>query len=262
MAADYVHAVCLGGDEAALRRLLEAAPAAALAADADGRLPLHWAASHGKDAVVRLLLEAAPAAAMAADAAGRLPLHRAAYAGQAAVVRLLLEAAPAAAMAADADGRLPLHLAAQAGHDAVVRVFVEAAPHVAVVKTADGAIPLQLACRAGHASTACALLGACPAAVVLACLAFDPSALPLFPDFLLAPARLPLAACLWVLVPTPCPGIERALSAALACDPAQAAQVVRRLQPAAAARLRTAAVCLRRHGLPGAVAALIVARCA
>ena len=50
-----------------------------MAADAAGRLPLHWAALGGNEAaVLHLLLNAAPAAAVAADAAGRLPLHCAA----------------------------------------------------------------------------------------------------------------------------------------------------------------------------------------
>ena len=56
-----------------------------------------------------LLLEAASAAAMTADAQGRLPLHVAAYGGELEAVHLLLEAAPAAA-AVVAKGRLPLEI--------------------------------------------------------------------------------------------------------------------------------------------------------
>ena len=106
-------------------------------------------------------------------------------------------------------------------------------------------------------------MGTGPAAAVLATLAAAGApALPLFPDFLLAPGRLPLASTDWSLVPSPCPGIEPVLPAALACGRNQVAQVLRcrrRLQPAEAARLRTAALCLSRVGLPGAVVALIVA---
>ena len=85
--------------------------------------------------------------------------------------------------------------------------------------------------------------------------------LSLFCSFLLAPGRLPLTVADWALVPLPCPGIERALPAALACGPDQAAQVVQRLPPAVAARLRISALCLGHHGVPGAVAALILACC-
>ena len=59
---------------------------------------------------------------------------------------------------------------------------------------------------------------------------------------------------------SPCPGIERALPAALACSPGQAAQVAQRLPPATKARLRTAALCLGRCHLPNELAALILVR--
>ena len=109
---------------------------------------------------------------------------------------------------------------------------------------------------------ACELLSAGPTPAVLANLASISGAGALvLHDFLLAPGVLPLATTYWALVLSPCPGIERVLPAALACGLDQAAQVVRRLQPAEAARLRTAALCLWRSGLPGAVAADILARC-
>ena len=119
----------------------------------------------------------------------------------------------------------------------MVRLLLQAAPEAAAATAL--ASPLQLALRGGHVSAARALLGAGSATAVLATLATAGTcALTLFPDFLLAPGRLPLAAADWVLVPSPCPGIERALTAS------QAAQLVRRLQPANAARLRNAALCL------------------
>ena len=88
-----------------------AVPAAALAANADGWLPLHTAARYKKPEAVRLLLEAAPATATTKDVDGSLPLHLAARSGGAEVVRLLLEAAPAAAMTKDALGAFPLEIA-------------------------------------------------------------------------------------------------------------------------------------------------------
>ena len=238
-----------------------------MAAASDGWLPLHWAAHNSHEAVARMLLDAAPAAAMAADEDGWLPLHAAADYNHEAVVRLLLDAAPVAAMAADADGRLPLHRAAAAGHEAVVRLLLDAAPQAATATTADGGTPLQIALLHGHTSSARVLLSAGPAAAVLSALAAAAAApagadaTSLFLDFLLAPGRLPLTAANWALVPLLCPDIERALPTALACGPDQAAQVVHRLPPAEAARLRAAALCLGRHGVQGSLAALILARC-
>ena len=143
-----------------------------------------------------------------------------------------------------------------------MRLLLEAAPQAATVANAWGSTPLQIALDEGRTAAARALLSASPAASVLAALAAaDALALQLFPDFLLAPGRLPLAPADWALVLLPCPGIEHALPAALACGPDQAAQVVRRLPPAEAARLRTTALCLGRHGVLGFVAAHILAGC-
>ena len=64
----------------------------------------------------------------------------------------------------------------------------------------------------------------------------------------------------WALAPAPCPGIGRALPAALACSPDQTAQMVQGLPRADRAHLRAGAVCLSRGGLPGAVVSLILAR--
>ena len=82
----------------------------------------------------------------------------------------------------------------------------------------------------------------------------------------LVAARLPLTEEEWALVPTPCPGLGRALRAALAKSDAQAAKVVRRLEPADAERLRTFALCLARLQrcleipLPPAVARILLSR--
>ena len=132
------------------------------------------------------------------------------------------------------------------------------------VRISAGQRPLQLALASNWGAAACALLGAGPAPAALAAIAdAGPPALPLFTDFLLAPGRLPLAAADWARVPSPCHGAERALPTALACSSAQAAQRALRLPPADSdrVRLRTAALCLSRVGLPSAVAALILAHC-
>ena len=66
----------------------------------------------------------------------------------------------------------------------------------------------------------------------------------LLPDFIAS--RLPLTEAQWALIPAPFPGLGRILSAALASSVAQAGQVVRRLPPPNAQRLRTFALCLAR----------------
>ena len=70
------------------------------------------------------------------------------------------------------------------------------------------------------------------------------AALPLFADF--AIARLPLSEDEWALLPSHCPGLGRALPAALAHSATQASRLVRRLPPGNAERLRTFALCLAR----------------
>jgi ankyrin repeat protein len=266
-----LHVAASHGHEAIVRLLLDAAPHTATAADEDGGLPLHCAASNGHEAIVRLLLDAAPHTATAAMEDGTLPLHCAASYGHEAIVRLLLDAAPHTATAATHDGHLPLHCAAVASdvtgrYDreaaALVRVLLDAAPHTATATASDGRVPLQHALRCGCAAVARLLLAAGPASDVLRHLAeAGDVGLELFADFVATPDRLPLTAADWDLVPTPCPGIERCLAAAYGSGTAQAAHVVRRMQPADAARLRCAALCLHHH-VPPEVAALILMRCA
>lgn len=138
-------------------------------------------------------------------------------------------------------------------------LLLKVAPPTAWAIKEDSHTPLQAALRANRISTARALLGASPAAEVLAALqAAGPPALPLFADFLLSPGRLPLGAAGWAFVPSPCPGIERTLPAAMARSVDQAAQVVQHLEAADAARLRTAALCLWRLDLPSAVVETIL----
>ena len=244
------------------RQVPQAAPAAAAASTVAGRWPLHAAAFGGHESLVRLLLEAAPTSVTVADERGVLALRLAARQGHEAVVRLLLQAVPAAITAGDALGGLPLHWAVLGGHEAVVRLLLETAPAAATAETFDGFSPLRIAFDHGHVSVARAVLGTGPAAAALAALAAGgETALPPFADSLLAPSRLPLTAANWALLPSPCPGIERALPAALACSPDQAAQVARRLPPADRVRVRTAAVCLSRCcGLPRELTALILAQ--
>lgn len=104
-----------------------------------------------------------------------------------------------------------------------------------------------------HDEAARCLLAAGPAAAALAAIQVGgPPAQHLFADFVAA--RCPLRKGRWSGILHACPGIARALPAAYSHSPQQARQVVRRLPPADAERLRTFALCLarmqRRLGLP------------
>lgn len=124
---------------ATLRLLLAAAPetAAAVCSSDYGWSPLHLASIKGFEAAVRVLLEAAPAMAAVGDEDGSLPAHltidNAAEdpGGSAAILKLLLEAAPETAAAQDKDGRTPLHAAAAEGAEDLVRLLLAANPAAA-----------------------------------------------------------------------------------------------------------------------------------
>jgi ankyrin repeat protein len=230
---------------AVLQLVLSAQLGNAMEADDYGELPLHAAASHGRTDAVRLLLAAAPAAAATGDYEGWLPLHFAVGRGHAAAVSLLLEAAPLTAAAATHAGWLPLHYAARQGNAEVVRLLLEAYPQAAVVSTPRGTTPLVLALRNQHAESAQLLVGHGSTPKVLAALAAAPPGMQhLFADAVAA--RLPLNAREWKRVPSPCPGLGRALPAALQHSLAQARQLVRRLPAADAERLQAAALVLVR----------------
>ena len=71
-----------------------------------------------------------------------------------------------------------------------------------------------------------------------------PTALPLYADCVIC--RAPLAEAEWFLVPAPCPGLGRALPAAVAHSTKLARCLVARLPEADAERLWVAALCLGR----------------
>lgn len=248
-----LHVAAGNGHAAVAQLLVQAAPDAAMVSDSEGITPLCQAVQYNDAAVTRVLLRVAPQAALVPFREW-LPLHTAAIRGKDALVELLLEAAPSAALVpSSADGRLPLHLAAAGGHRRSVELLLATVPAAAAVREEYGHTPLQLALLIAEPRPACAAAARClaaagPAEEALECLldseAPDDVVMPLFADCMLA--HLPLTAQAWGLVPQGCPGLGRALPAALELSTAQAEQVVRRMLPGDALRLRTFALCLAR----------------
>ena len=131
---------------------------AALKKDTFGRLPLHLAAEWRAPAgVVRALLELNPAALLAADRRGSLPLHLhcgAVGEASAEVLAALLEGrGREAAAARDGRGRLALHLAARdnfvAGGDneapvEAFRALIEANPGALLEEDGDKDLPIHV----------------------------------------------------------------------------------------------------------------------
>ncbi|KAL4457494.1 hypothetical protein ABPG75_012359 [Micractinium tetrahymenae] len=248
-----------GPHAAAVSLLLAAAPQALTAATRDGDLPLHLAARATRwsktSAAVAVLLAAAPATAQAVNALDQLPLHAAAGAAHRPTIQMLLVAFPAGAAARDQHGNYPLHHAAAEaaleGAEAAVHLLLQAAPEAAAAPGQDGLLPLELALgrstiQAAGARQAVArvLLTAGPALEVLGALrrAGPERGWPLLPDAIVA--RAPLTDEEWDAVPFACPGLGRALPAALAAG--QGRQLMRRLPRADLLRIRTFALCLAR----------------
>lgn len=100
---------------------MAAAPAAALAADENGWLPLHSAAFYGRTAVVELLLDAAPETDQCRTADDCSALYLAARDARPAAARVLVErsAAALAELIADLVAVMQEQYATQACHDAV-----------------------------------------------------------------------------------------------------------------------------------------------
>lgn len=235
----------------------------------NGMLPLHAGAKEGDEQMARLLLAAAPAAATASTVDGAVPLLFAAAYGHERIVHELLKAAPAAAWSAADNGWLPLHAAAARGHPGVVSKLLQAAPEAAAVRAVEGGTSLELALQVAHVSPRFAevarhLAAAGPANTALRALAAAGApTLELFAGAV--KAHLPLDAAQWALVPARCPGLGRALPAALDCSTHQAAQLVQRLPAGDAQRVRTSALCLVRAQrqsctpLPQAIAGRLIA---
>ena len=225
------------------------------AVDQEGCSPLFFAAEEGNPAVVGLLLDAAPSpptAALTADADGWTPLHVAATCNDdahLATARLLLRAAPSAALHPSHAGETPLHVAAAEGCPRKASLLAAAAPRALVQLCVAGQTPLHAALalksEKARAATVRALLPMGSDTETLLVLNVTlPQSLPFFADFVIA--RPALSTINWALVPSPCPGLGRALPAALAHSPGQAPCLVARLPQGDKDRRRAFALALHR----------------
>ncbi|KAI7842429.1 hypothetical protein COHA_004068 [Chlorella ohadii] len=244
------HVAAKHGRPAALELLLRRVPETVSALTLQDASCMFIVAGHGHVAVVQLLLAATPHTAQVADDRGFLPAHVAAEQGHSEVLRLLLDAAPACALARNEGGWLPAHMAAMRGEVPCLSVLLAAAPAAAGTRSYDGHLPIDtaielLADPAEQHATVRALLPYGDARAVLRALRSDGQSLaPLFAEFVLA--RLPLTPTIRGLLPAQCPGLGRALPAALEHSIEQAASLVRHLPAADRLRLHTAARCLAR----------------
>ena len=208
-------------------------------------------------AAIRAALEAG-ANVNAMDWEGQTPLHRAvtlntdAAAVTAAVETLVAAGADVHCEALDCRSQ-PLLMATtnsdtKAAAAAVRALLAAGADALSYDSDGNSAV---LCALYGYPEAAEALLAAMPADLALGNLsaAGTPVARQLLPWFIAG--HLPLSDAQWALIPTHLTGLGRILPATLACSVDQASQLVRRLPPPDAERLRTAALCLgrvQRHG--------------
>lgn len=170
------------GDVDAVRRVIDADPAAVSHHAPDGETPLMAALYRGHTAVVDLLIAfGAPLDVFAAAATGRVPeletaiapatvraysydgwtaLHLAAFFGHAEAVRVLLEAgAPVSAVSTNSLRNTPLHAATAGSHSAAALLLIERGADVHGAD-AGGHTPLHIAAENGLADVVRALIAA------------------------------------------------------------------------------------------------------
>ncbi len=152
---DIFSAVALGRSEAA--DLLRQLPALVQERDAQGRTPLHWAASAGERGMVEILLKYR-APVQAQDRENRLPLHDALERRQFRIAERLL-AAGSPVNVKDQRGRTPLHFAAESGQLPLVEQLLSVQADVKAVDE-RGKTSLHLAAEFGHEPIAKRLLDA------------------------------------------------------------------------------------------------------
>ena len=148
-----LHKACLEGSLEGVRAALAQpdAPQVLQTPDADGRTPLHWAASSdAKHALIEALHAAGPLDVNARDASLWTPLMIASSAGALRVVQWLL-AQGADVHAGNAKRITALHYACSKNHVDIVRELLEAGADVNAI---DGAQqrPIHRAASAGHSA--------------------------------------------------------------------------------------------------------------
>ncbi|WFD38690.1 putative ankyrin-repeat protein [Malassezia japonica] len=154
-----LHRACLDGNLGLVKQYLaeDSSEAHLNERDADGRTPLHWAASgNDKLDIVKALFAAGPVHVDERDGSSWTPLMIASSAGADRIVDFLLEHG-ADPSASNVRKLTALHYASSKNHPAIVRALLEAG---ADVNAQDGALqrPIHRAASAGHDAVIRALL--------------------------------------------------------------------------------------------------------
>lgn len=284
--SDPLHLAALGGHAAAFQLLLPRQPGALdytcehwFQGEISGWSLVHSAADGGSTAVIEALLQLAPGSPGWHTSRGHLPLHVACRHGNLEAARLLLQAAPQTATAVDDDlGWSPLHHAVGSGDAAIAALLFQAAPEMALVDSGYPELALHIALTSngsqygwrenpGAARLLRLASGLSPSQLcdVLSAPGTSPTARRLLYADLAAGCAL--SAAEWQSMPTPCPGLARALPAVLERSAAEATQLVQHLPAEERERLRTAALALarlqRRHriALPAPLLRACLAQC-
>jgi hypothetical protein len=131
------------GDFQQLKTLVDADPRLAIAANAEGQTPLHWAArgGHMEAAILLLARKADPNAAESLG--GATPLHWAAAQGQVSALAKLLDSGGKVDVQAK-DGRTPLHAAVFALQRPAVELLLQRGADINA-RDAKGQTPLRFA---------------------------------------------------------------------------------------------------------------------
>ncbi|XP_052032434.1 inversin isoform X2 [Apodemus sylvaticus] len=126
--------------------------------DAEGKIPLHWAANHKDPSAVhtvRCILDAAPTESLLnwQDYEGRTPLHFAVADGNLTVVDVLTSYESCNITSYDNLFRTPLHWAALLGHTQIVHLLLERNKSGTIPSDSQGATPLHYAAQSNFAET-------------------------------------------------------------------------------------------------------------
>ncbi|KAK4420891.1 protein ACCELERATED CELL DEATH 6 [Sesamum alatum] len=147
-----IHAAIKGKNRDVLEAMLNMNANLVQLRDAEGRNPLHYAASLGYLEEVRYLLDKCSPSATQRDNSGSFPIHLASIYGSVDIISLLLQDCPCPEELLDRKGLNILHLAARNGRYNIVRYILSnpALEKLINMKDRNGNTPLHLATKEWH----------------------------------------------------------------------------------------------------------------